>query len=581
MRLISVNTGRYCIPRDSEMSLREHLAKMHLVYQRAQFTIVAAAGEDSSYGLPGVSTRARHPQKSATIEGLLMVSALRPFHSHDRQIKWNSRAWTYQEGIFSPRQLIFDSHQVHFRCGEGTQREILSRIAEADTSSQLLHGGARSLSIWEHIELYSNRKLTYDTDALNGIVSIMNAFNDGSKGPVQHVWGLPFARDLNSVDGATHSWPTSPGPLHNAIFPSATSIFGYSLTWAARGFSQRVMTLHRRQDFPTWSWTCCPVGVGFMRLPWGTQGQPVIPDPELEVSVECLNGTILSLSEYLTTADSLEPSRYLHVEGWSVGDVLIFNPEEGKVTIDLDEKYELTATIGVETVPDENIYQEFFQPLIEGDGRTKRWDALIVCFAPQDFDSVIKPFMITLVKIDDPTHPGQEVYERIGHIEGLTLVKKPKARQRVISAKRERQSPHIASVSRSNDDELNNTLLGTRGLDSRYTSEVATETENLTKDGGVEGEITTIVEEPPGMNISSCSNTPTLVPMGGGGGGEYLREHIPACDDDKDDTESSSDGSTTDSDDFGDYTINQIIYRENCKHYFPRIPRTRRKFILR
>jgi hypothetical protein len=41
---------------------------MDRIYQNAEVTIIAAAGSDSKYGLPGVGKRHRDPQPSAVSE---------------------------------------------------------------------------------------------------------------------------------------------------------------------------------------------------------------------------------------------------------------------------------------------------------------------------------------------------------------------------------------------------------------------------------------------------------------------------------------------------------------------------------
>ena len=49
---------------------------MDLIYQNAFVTIVAAAGTDPSFGLPGVGATPRTPQASASIRGRCLVSTL-------------------------------------------------------------------------------------------------------------------------------------------------------------------------------------------------------------------------------------------------------------------------------------------------------------------------------------------------------------------------------------------------------------------------------------------------------------------------------------------------------------------------
>ncbi|RSL40832.1 hypothetical protein CEP54_016005 [Fusarium duplospermum] len=116
---------KYCIPQGDEKVLHEHLGQMHLIYQSALFTIVAAAGTRAWHGLPGVYVRDRREQTYAEINGRLLVSAVESFPPTS-QCKWNTRGWTYQEGLFSPRKLIFAPDQVLFHCTEGQQSEIFT-----------------------------------------------------------------------------------------------------------------------------------------------------------------------------------------------------------------------------------------------------------------------------------------------------------------------------------------------------------------------------------------------------------------------------------------------------------------------
>ncbi|UPL02256.1 hypothetical protein LCI18_013190 [Fusarium solani-melongenae] len=153
---------KYCIPQSDKKVLHEHLCQMHLIYQKALFTIVAAAGTRAWHGLPGVWMRERQEQTHTEINGRLLVSAVEPFLPTS-QCKWNTRGWTYQEGLFSPRQLIFTPHQVLFHCAEGQQSEIFTEPASWRVDKPLC---VRDLSVWNHIEAFSKRDLAYDHDVL-------------------------------------------------------------------------------------------------------------------------------------------------------------------------------------------------------------------------------------------------------------------------------------------------------------------------------------------------------------------------------------------------------------------------------
>jgi hypothetical protein len=89
---------------------------MDRIYSQAEVTLVAGAGVDDSYGLPGVSKRARKPQETINIGPLKLIQI--PPHTSCtlRSSKWASRGWTYQEGILSRRMLVFTDDQVSYVC---------------------------------------------------------------------------------------------------------------------------------------------------------------------------------------------------------------------------------------------------------------------------------------------------------------------------------------------------------------------------------------------------------------------------------------------------------------------------------
>jgi hypothetical protein len=107
-----------------------------------------------------------------------------------------SRAWTYQEAIFSRRRLIFTDRQVIFNCG--TEFCLESGIALPNQDLDLL------ASLWTcrqvipeyqlvsgHIscmEKYCGRSLTKDSDALNAILSTLEATSERD---YYHIWGVP------------------------------------------------------------------------------------------------------------------------------------------------------------------------------------------------------------------------------------------------------------------------------------------------------------------------------------------------------------------------------------------------------
>jgi hypothetical protein len=85
---------KYCINQTLDPGgLQEQLAGMGAIYNGAVFTIIAAAGMDAHYGLPGIGYRPRVEQPSIAVDGVTWVSgSIYPSEPLDRS-KWATRGW--------------------------------------------------------------------------------------------------------------------------------------------------------------------------------------------------------------------------------------------------------------------------------------------------------------------------------------------------------------------------------------------------------------------------------------------------------------------------------------------------------
>lgn len=79
---------RNCIDQDNKNEKHNIIRNMDKIYQGAGLTIIAAAGDDPHYGLPGVRTLARKPQYRIQGECITYVAA-RPVGEEIRASKWN------------------------------------------------------------------------------------------------------------------------------------------------------------------------------------------------------------------------------------------------------------------------------------------------------------------------------------------------------------------------------------------------------------------------------------------------------------------------------------------------------------
>ncbi|KAM3067281.1 hypothetical protein ACMFMF_009779 [Clarireedia jacksonii] len=267
---------RYCIPQDDEHRKRVLISKMGLIYSCATLTVIAAAGEDPEYGLPGVGTTKR--KHATTIQvGSKRFAISRDVRRELAASKWNSRGWTYQEALLSRRRLVFTDSQFYFQCRAMHCPESLS------IPLQRLHisTGERfpeTLSLWKafpnrsvgndlrspmsRIAEFIHRDLKFDVDALNAFQGIIEEFGI-SKRPVRFLSGVPLAPSEYIIRLA----------LDKA---SDTSQLVFGLTWgdtAYFNFERRRLT--RRMGFPSWSWLGWKVEVA--------EAGKIKPGPKMEL----------------------------------------------------------------------------------------------------------------------------------------------------------------------------------------------------------------------------------------------------------------------------------------------------------
>jgi hypothetical protein len=194
---------------------------MDLIYMSAEFTIIAAAGEDPSFGLPGVGLTARLPQPCVKVGRQRLTSSMVNPRIELENSKWMKRGWTYQEGLLSHRRLVFTTRQIYFQCRamhclESVEVPLKSLHVAADDESAGYHmdNAIRKYLIFPHDDIaghphnfvqrineYSTRDLSFHTDVLNAILGVLKRFEFASQ-PVYQIWGVPI---LPTVDIPRHS----------------------------------------------------------------------------------------------------------------------------------------------------------------------------------------------------------------------------------------------------------------------------------------------------------------------------------------------------------------------------------------
>lgn len=253
---------RYCIPQGDGLKRRLQISQMDRIYAGAEATIIAAAGVDPHYGLPGVSSRKRSTTSSATINNQL-YTIVPPDPAHElRASRWNTRAWTYQESVLSWRRIFFCDRQVYFECSamhcyEAMQAPLhLLHIPPCSQFSTWNEPGLFPVNeyrhaldqLFHHLALYTVRELSYPSDIFNGMLGVFAAF---SRRPVaaksnrnnqrmMQIAGIPIVPNDTLI---TYD-PLDP-PIYNL---SREEQFITGLSWKVFEPAQR------RVGFPSWSW---------------------------------------------------------------------------------------------------------------------------------------------------------------------------------------------------------------------------------------------------------------------------------------------------------------------------------------
>lgn len=249
-----------CMPQDDMEVKQEIMQQMYLVYSNAVFTIVAAAGEDANRGLPGICQGSRDVQQTAwkLNDRYFLGADLDPVNGIDSGFKasrWRTRAWTYEEALFSSRMLVFTEQQVFWYCPQtepgGWREDTIAEITDAQHIDEdelnigvpaygrsTTDGGERFdgtsndfFKFQRMAQQYSCRELTKPYDALNAFSGVVSALKEGYS---EFHWGIP-KRDF--AYGLCWTFPGSIAGSANHKFRNDTT-----------GTPQTVA-------FPSWSWT--------------------------------------------------------------------------------------------------------------------------------------------------------------------------------------------------------------------------------------------------------------------------------------------------------------------------------------
>ncbi|KIW87494.1 uncharacterized protein Z519_11817 [Cladophialophora bantiana CBS 173.52] len=293
---------RYCISQTDLAEKAAQIKKMGPIYSSASLTIFAAAGHGADHGLPGVSKkRANGRQPCAQVDRHLLTWTMPDGPALVLKSKWNTRAWTYQEMIFSGSRLIFTDLQVYMEQrwnvfhAEAWGEYPFSNIGRIHTHSSLTSAFNEIYKLND----YSRRQLSFSSDVIQAMQGLFNA--------------MAHAKVLYQYMGAL-----LPAVIAREGSPADDGALQYSFLW------YHVRTSHRRQGFPSWSWAGWIGEVSYLELS-GVQHwyHPTFTAESMEASVETTDGALTPWKEFrsMIVADRLPAnnlSNFLHLNAYTV-----------------------------------------------------------------------------------------------------------------------------------------------------------------------------------------------------------------------------------------------------------------------
>lgn len=251
-----------CIVQDDAVDQAQQIRQMGSIYSSAFLAVLAAWGEDSDAGLPGLreGTRSVKQQEvtvipaSAGAEGLAVLECLKYYPKDWSEwyvagqedvdaSRWNQRAWTMQEKALSPRTLVFTAEQVFWTCRQayfceesyfeipGTRLRHFGQSAHAITIDRLIGGDPDPWQAYnELVDNYTRRSLTYSGDVYSAFQAISATVERSTNTGL--LWGLPRSRFELAL-----MWET----LHGVTRRTARSTLPLT-------------SMNKHVVFPSWSW---------------------------------------------------------------------------------------------------------------------------------------------------------------------------------------------------------------------------------------------------------------------------------------------------------------------------------------
>jgi hypothetical protein len=186
-----------CIEQDNPTHKHNQISQMDIIYRRSLMTIIALSSNKSSDALPGVFSRSIRPIESTEIIRGVQITSSCDISSAIVHNVYESRGWTFQERLLSPRCLLMTEFGPIYHCENGHSDQTWEKLVKSRAlfsyesfENDLRVGGKLNsqsyYSLYESlVQRYTKRNLTFPSDAVNAFTGILAMLGSVNLGEIQ------------------------------------------------------------------------------------------------------------------------------------------------------------------------------------------------------------------------------------------------------------------------------------------------------------------------------------------------------------------------------------------------------------
>ena len=239
---------RVCIVQDDQEDQMRQITAMGDIYSLASLVLIAAYGDNTDFGIPGVSRPRSRVQRHIKVAGLQVTNIVQD-PLEDKLAMWSTRGWTYQEAVLARRRLYFTNRRAFYECGTSSCHEdaynIGTQLSQYESYRFLEEREhSRFETFVRHLEYYSPRNLSYRADVYHAFTGIMKTLYGRDSRFIDGLPELDFDRALRwhvsrekqslsrveSSEVLCPSWSWSSAMGHT-IFHNRTELYGSLTLW--------------------------------------------------------------------------------------------------------------------------------------------------------------------------------------------------------------------------------------------------------------------------------------------------------------------------------------------------------------